>query len=85
MKKLENEERLDLGGGGHEKQEICMGEAEDKSWRVCVGEIYQVWSRRWMVEIEGQQMRRRERSRGVGMREDQAAGTKCVSNLGIEF
>ena len=50
-----------------------MFEAEDESWWVGIREVYQVWPRGGMVEIEGQQIRRRQRARCVCMRQDGAA------------
>lgn len=62
---LESEKRFDLGGRSCYEEEICMIETENKSRRTCIGEINQVRSWCRMLQIERQEMLRRERSLGV--------------------
>ena len=51
-----------------------MFETEDESWWVGIRKVYQVRPRGGMFEVEGQQVRRRQRTRCVCMRQDGAAG-----------
>ena len=55
-----------------------MAETEHQCRRVRIREIYQVRPRRWMLEEEGQQVRRRQGPRCVCVRENQAARW-CIS------
>ena len=50
-----------------------MGQAEQEGRRVRVGEVDEVRSRRWVFEVERQEVRRGEGPSGVGVGEDHVA------------
>lgn len=57
-----------------------MAEAEDESLWVCVWEVDEARPRGGMVEIEGQQVCRRQRPARVRVRENRTASEEMVSS-----
>lgn len=62
VEELEREERLDIGRGRQQKEEIRMGQAEDQGRRGGVREVDEVVSRDGVFEVEGQQVACGERA-----------------------
>lgn len=73
VEEFEDEEGFDFGRGCHEEEEVCVGEAEDEGCGVGVWEVYEVWAGDGVLEVEGQQVCRRQRSGCVCVREDKGA------------
>jgi hypothetical protein len=71
VQKLESEQRLELGRRGREEEQVGLGaQAKDERGRGRVREVHQARPRGRMGEVQRQQLRRRQRARGVRVRED---------------
>lgn len=78
VQELEDQQGLNLGGRGGDEQQVGVGEAEDERGRARVGQVYQVRSRRRVLEVEGQQAGGRERSPRVPVRQQRASAERSV-------